>query len=456
MFEDSEDIDYSYTNIENIESSFDVFTGPNVIEKEILDEIKNNVKKIVIFGCNDGRLAQLIKQNINNDIFILGIEKNEEFSILAQNHCNKVLNLDINQTLSVLEDKYDYIIYCDLHNYMNNPVEILQKHKKYLKKNGKFLFTFHNSQFIDEISDLVNFGGAKSANTFGRSFGFPYNLDTFIPLMKETGINVESIFGAVSPLFYRWVDQYKTIHLGMLLLEIPNKKTLFKFLSFYYLIKGNIRTSNTENIEYKTTPITIHDQRSLFYRRADVYWERTGKYYLYFADKTFWEINKVFQQQIEYTVQKINELKPKSVLEVGCGYGRNLKTFRKINNKVKLTGIDVSSTQINNAHDYLKGDKVELYHYKEGELLPFKDNSFDVVFSIGVLCMCYPEVMNKLRKEMIRVSKKYVIHDEDLTIHGPRFFGYNLAEIYKKENYKIKSVESHPIIPHYQLLIIEL
>lgn len=85
-------------------------------------------------------------------------------------------------------------------------------------------------------------------------------------------------------------------------------------------------------------------------------------------------------------INQINQIKGenKKVLEVGCGIGSDLVRFAKKGGKV--TGIDISPRSIKLAKENFKvaGVKGNL-KVADAENLPFKDGSFDLVYSMGVL-----------------------------------------------------------------------
>src|SRR3989344_2823779 len=97
-------------------------------------------------------------------------------------------------------------------------------------------------------------------------------------------------------------------------------------------------------------------------------------------------------------LEKIFKLaKEKNVLEVGCGTGLVLEKVSKIAKSAK--GIDLSSGMLNNA----KKKRLDVKQASATNI-PFKNNQFDVVYSLKVL----PHVadIKKALEEMSRVTKK--------------------------------------------------
>jgi ubiquinone/menaquinone biosynthesis C-methylase UbiE len=95
--------------------------------------------------------------------------------------------------------------------------------------------------------------------------------------------------------------------------------------------------------------------------------------------------------------------KGKKVLEIGCSVGTDLSQFAL--NGADVTGIDLTPKGIE-----LAKKRFELYGLKgdlrvaDAETLPFPDNTFDVVYSIGVLHHT-PDTERAINQEVFRVLK---------------------------------------------------
>lgn len=90
----------------------------------------------------------------------------------------------------------------------------------------------------------------------------------------------------------------------------------------------------------------------------------------------------------------LDEFRPSSVLEAGCGTGFNLVHIPG------ATGVDVSPVALAKAPRAIHGDVLDL---------PFKARTFELVFTCGVLIHQPMEKMATAMEEMNRVSSKYVM-----------------------------------------------
>lgn len=156
----------------------------------------------------------------------------------------------------------------------------------------------------------------------------------------------------------------------------------------------------------------IENIKSLVKSNRWLYWFLRG---IRFKDEDEGYQAKLFEQH-DLIKQKVFDLNPQTVLEIGCGFGRNIK-FLIEDCKVapeKITGIDFSKTMLMNARKYLKEylPKVEL---KNGSVLdiPFGENQFDLVLVHGVFMHIDPENLTQAIKETYRVCAKCVIQVEE-------------------------------------------
>lgn len=175
--------------------------------------------------------------------------------------------------------------------------------------------------------------------------------------------------------------------------------------------------------------------RMLFYRDIRRYWEKRGGE-RYFKEQ---ESRADRGATSRFLAEEISRLGGNTILEVGCGYGKILKSLRE-HTCAALTGIDFSSSQLEKARECLAGLNDITLVKGDGERLPFPDNSFDVVFTSNVILHNPPKKADNMRREILRVAKKYVVHKEDTDTNFSRY-GYDHAEIYKKMGLKVLRAE---------------
>lgn len=155
---------------------------------------------------------------------------------------------------------------------------------------------------------------------------------------------------------------------------------------------------------------------------------------------TFMEDNWQVQTHVQHQwiLQKIKDVKPKHILEIGCGFGRNIKFL--INNGInpkKITGVDISPKMIKHANKYIANNSIRLL-VADACNLPFRHREFDLILIHGVFMHVPPKEIQKVIKEVLRVSKKYIINVEQ-NYNGNKYtFVHNYKKIYEDNKAYIK------------------
>ena len=99
-----------------------------------------------------------------------------------------------------------------------------------------------------------------------------------------------------------------------------------------------------------------------------------------------------------------------SVLDVGCAAGGFYKIAKEINPHVNYSGIDISPELINIAKK--RFPEIHFSSY-DGNYLPFKSNTYDLVFSFGL--MHHLSHWANIIHQMATISARYIIFDIRLT-----------------------------------------
>jgi SAM-dependent methyltransferase len=140
---------------------------------------------------------------------------------------------------------------------------------------------------------------------------------------------------------------------------------------------------------------------------------------------------------------RIAGYRPESVLEIGCGYGKQLAALRALLPGVPLTGIDFSPTQLAAAGMYLEGVAGVSLVLGSGPRLPFPDGAFDLVLTSAVILHNPPAAAEAIRREVVRVSRRLAAHNEDTDVSYNRY-GYDTAAWYRAAG--IPLAEVGPIV----------
>jgi ubiquinone/menaquinone biosynthesis C-methylase UbiE len=120
---------------------------------------------------------------------------------------------------------------------------------------------------------------------------------------------------------------------------------------------------------------------------ANVTGQHYGRLFKNFASDSFWEEPmRLLSSRLVRNEIDLSDLDTKEVLDGGCGGGRYTVAWRKLGAK-RAVGIDVSSIGIQDAQQRVAEAQISGVEFKEGSVLqlPFTNDTFDIVFSNGVL-----------------------------------------------------------------------
>lgn len=186
-----------------------------------------------------------------------------------------------------------------------------------------------------------------------------------------------------------------------------------------------------QRIDFLRHLVMMPIARPLYRRYYRNHWERAGSVSLkQDLGLGFLDPRGRHTKQTEFITGEIEALNPRTILEVGCGYGRLLKRLGNILPGIFLCGYDISSAKLSNARIYL-GQQCPPLVQGDGRFgLPFKDNAFEIVYTCNVLVHVPPPFDMAIRRELFRVASRYIVHVES-TGTGMHKFGYDNATIYR-------------------------
>lgn len=143
-----------------------------------------------------------------------------------------------------------------------------------------------------------------------------------------------------------------------------------------------------------------------------------------------------------WIADRIASYRPTSILEVGCGYGKQLRLLRERLPDVPLFGVDFSPTQLAQARHYLADCAGVSLAMASGLRLPFADGAFDLVLTSAVILHNPPAAAETIRREVVRTTRRLAAHNEDTDASYNRY-GYDTAEWYRSAG--IPVIEAGPI-----------
>lgn len=195
-------------------------------------------------------------------------------------------------------------------------------------------------------------------------------------------------------------------------------------------------------------------RRRLYQKDPRSYWQLEGGR-KYLEDEAFLlGPGSMSEKQGRFLAAEIEASGAKSVLEVGCGYGRMLKELSR-NLRGRLCGADFSESQLHAGREYMAPAVVPLVLADATHGLPFRTASFDLVYTQGCLMHVPPPGDKVFQSELARVSRRYVVHTEEFadSVHT---FAHDVESHYRSLGYRRLKAIPYPLSPPGQKLTFQI
>ena len=118
---------------------------------------------------------------------------------------------------------------------------------------------------------------------------------------------------------------------------------------------------------------------------------------------------EAFELRGPFWEQLLTAREPRSVLEVGCNVGANLRWIVQHVDRRSVVGVDVNEGAL--ARLRTQDPHMNVLH-SSARSLPFRDRAFDLVLTMGVLIHIARDVLPTAMAEIVRCSARFVLCGE--------------------------------------------
>ena len=160
---------------------------------DFLDLVPRGTRRLLDVGCGSGGLSIRLKEK---GIETVGVEKDKKLYSLAKEKLDAVILGDIeNLKLNYPEGYFNCILYADILEHLIEPLNILEKHKIYLQKDGCVIASVPNVRYYKIILRLILSGvwdyndAGMLDSTHVRFFG----LVNIVELFEKAGYEIVEI-----------------------------------------------------------------------------------------------------------------------------------------------------------------------------------------------------------------------------------------------------------------------
>ena len=160
----------------------------------------------------------------------------------------------------------------------------------------------------------------------------------------------------------------------------------------------------------------------------------------------FNKLANLFPEFKEWTTQDVVEIKKflkkdSIVLDIGCGWGREIKELAPFCKKI--IALDNDAREIETAKSYLKNIQNVEFEIQDAKKTSFPDESFDIIISVGNTFGNLGDDKEKVLQEMKRLIKK---DGKILLSVYSKGANSKRATAYESIGLKIKTIENGKIL----------
>ena len=128
-----------------------------------------------------------------------------------------------------------------------------------------------------------------------------------------------------------------------------------------------------------------------------------------------------WQNRVAFWQRMLSLTQARSALEVGCNSGWNMRCLREADPSIAMVGADVNAAALTEA----RNEGLEVIAMTAGEVGDKFPDTFDLVFTAGVLIHIPPESLTAAMLSIVRASTKHVLcveyesdAEEEVTYRG--------------------------------------
>lgn len=419
--------------------------GLNLVDSYIMKELPKWVTSGVVVNAGDGRMADALRAEFGG-IKVYNVETREGLRncIEDKDHLGKdPWDYKWYESIAKKEGGFDFIIFENIHEYWRNELYQLQQIFQLLRPDGIGFLNFYNSNSIVELGRNIppfETGLERLANPMSSWANM--DLTSWMIYLSDIGLVVNRIWGMLGAEAFMYCERggkgeekWKVQNL-----ELPVKDIGDAFKLGAPVICLGFKKVNPKGGIVQPEFVGVTYNASMFQAILFPYAELMNKEVDLFKAKL--EIDqKVYEEEgeskifLDYYMQLIDEFEDiKKVLVVGCDWGADLLALKKLKPKWEIIGADPSAEVIQEGRAIMDEHKIKTVAYGKGGKLPFDDGAFDIVISLGHFSKIYHDFAVVLASEMLRVTKKGIVHFEDS--RGPDVSMalklYSIPTIYEK------------------------
>lgn len=123
------------------------------IRQDLLDRVDIDAKSVLEFGCGEAPLGEALKKR--QRCRVVGIELDADAAAIAKKRIDEVYRGDVREIVSLLHEKFDWIIGGDIVEHLDEPWSFLAELRRLSNPGGHLLLSLPNLANASIVADLL-------------------------------------------------------------------------------------------------------------------------------------------------------------------------------------------------------------------------------------------------------------------------------------------------------------
>jgi len=189
------------------------------------------------------------------------------------------------------------------------------------------------------------------------------------------------------------------------------------------------------------------------------FWHEKARWYL--SQLNLWDVQDPHKdEEKKFLSDLMKERNRQTVLEVGCGVGKNIAYLKRYNKEATFTGMDISAPILNQARLGLNGSGMCVNGIKlvqgDSRSLPFKSGSFDLVFTRVCFMHIPADNAEMALKELLRVGNNCIMIETIGTFEHDFTINHDYKELAQRVNASLIEYARRKLDKNFERVIMEI
>jgi ubiquinone/menaquinone biosynthesis C-methylase UbiE len=416
----------------------------NSLENKIVEAVPADAKHVLVVNAGDGRLARAIREKCGDRTKLTVITIQPDLASAVDDFATRAENpwdLEWLAAQGAAHGAFDFLVFYQLHEFWRGELYELKRMLELAKPGAAVWASFLNAQanrMVARFLPPVRVGYSSLADPFRCVPNI--DLASFLDFVGQVG-DVTDLWGMLDqnaaefcekPLAQPVVWEYRGLKISIVTVADA-------FLwgatvtAVGFQLNGGVAAPSRPRISY--SPYGASLLQALLLPYPDVQ-TREGMLAAARFEVSAWRRGALagsVGELARFLAEHAGETdKPKRVLLVGCGWGRDLLLLKRHYPAWEWVGFDRNRELLDLGKEVIAGEKLTASAAGPDEAIPFSDQSFDLAVSLGYFSSLYEPAALRLAQEVCRVTRGTIYHIEDGRgpEHAMQLKSYSLPNVY--------------------------